>query len=227
MAESDTMGTPTLGKFIALISILPVAFLLPLGLFYWLQYLGRVIVSSAGGDTMPPRTPDRNFDGFFNGLSPWYVWLFLGESVSLLPVALYWLSSNSPETWNRLLSGLLFVLGVPYTLMALMLSFLHDHALAANPMGVIGAMLRLKSSFLLLCGFVVWVVAVSLGSFALALQLRANHFWLYLMVCVPCWIGAAWSSIVVMRVLGLYYFHRRELLKWHHERPRWGVAWKI
>ena len=70
MGDADDMGTPTLGKLIALISILPVAFLLPFAIFYWLQYLARVVVSSGMGETIPPRTPDRNFDGFFTGLSP-------------------------------------------------------------------------------------------------------------------------------------------------------------
>ena len=79
---------PTVGKLIALISILPVAFLLPFAVFYWLQYLGRVVVSSGMGETIPPRTPDRNFEGFFSGLSPWLTWLFLGLGVGLLPAAL-------------------------------------------------------------------------------------------------------------------------------------------
>ena len=64
------MGTPTLGKLLGLITILPVAFLLPFAIFYWLQYLGRVVVSSGMGETIPPRTPDRNFEGFFSGLEP-------------------------------------------------------------------------------------------------------------------------------------------------------------
>ena len=69
MGDADMMGTPTVGKLIALISILPVAFLLPFAVIYWLQYLGRVLVASAMGETIPPRSPDRNFDGFLNGLA--------------------------------------------------------------------------------------------------------------------------------------------------------------
>ena len=54
MGDADQMGTPTIGKLIALISILPVAFLLPFAVFYWIQYLGRVVVASAMGETIPP-----------------------------------------------------------------------------------------------------------------------------------------------------------------------------
>jgi len=227
MGDADSMGTPTLGKFIALISILPAAFLLPLGLFYWLQYLGRVLVSSAMGDTTPPRTPDRNFDGFFNGLSPWFVGLGLGASVGLLPLLVYRLSRTSEEAWSRPLALLLFLLGFPYILMALLMSFLHDHALAAKPYNVIGAMFRVGSSFLLLCAFALWTVGLSQATFSLALLLRPSHFWIYILACLVCWVAVEWCSIVMMRVLGNYYYQRRELLGWHHERPRWGVAWKL
>ena len=89
MADTDDMGTPTLGKLIALISILPVAFLLPFAVFYWLQYLGRVVVASGMGETTPPRTPDRNFGGFLTGISPWFTWLFLGLGVGLLPAGVF------------------------------------------------------------------------------------------------------------------------------------------
>jgi len=72
-ADANMMGTPSMGMLVILISSLPVAFLLPLIAVYMLQYLGRVLVSSAMGDTVPPRTPDRNFEGFFRGLGPWFI----------------------------------------------------------------------------------------------------------------------------------------------------------
>ena len=81
VGDAESMGMPTIGHLIALISVLPFALLFPLVIFYWLQYLGRVLVSSAMGETRPPRSPDRNFDGFFSGMSPWLVWLVLGVSV--------------------------------------------------------------------------------------------------------------------------------------------------
>ena len=74
-----------MGMLFVLIAVLPVVFLGPIVLSYWLQYLGRVLVSSAMGECAPPRTPDRNFDGFLNGLSPWFIWLVLGLGLGLLP----------------------------------------------------------------------------------------------------------------------------------------------
>jgi len=36
-----------------------------------------------------------------------------------------------------------------------------------------------------------------------------------------------WIMIVVMRILGLYYYHHKDDLKWHTKHLRWGVAWRL
>jgi len=227
MGDADMMGTPTIGKLIALISILPVAFLLPFAILYWLQYLGRVLVASAMGETMPPRSPDRNFEGFFHGLSPWLIWLVLGGFVGFVPFLLYFLSLSKAADGNFLLGLGLVLLGLPYILMALMMAFLHDDPLAAKPWGVLGAMFRLGGSFGVLCLFIASALALGAGAFLITLLLRANHFLVYLVLCLGCLVVVLWISIVVMRILGTYYDSHKESLRWHRERPRWGVAWRL
>ncbi len=172
MGDADEMGTPTLGKFIAMISFLPVVFLLPFALTYWLQYLGRVLVSSALGETCPPRSPDRNFDGFTTGLSPWAIWLALGVSVGLAPVVAYWYSLKSATDWNSWIALGLGLFGLPYILMALMLSFLHDDALAAMPWRVSVALMRVFGPFMRRCFVVAAVLGLGIGAFVLALIVR-------------------------------------------------------
>jgi hypothetical protein len=227
MGDADDMGTPTLGKLIALISILPVAFLLPFAVIYWLQYLGRVVVASGMGETIPPRTPDRNFDGFFNGLSPWIIWLLLGVAVGMLPAAIYRLMSVTTNVGSLVGALSLGFICLPYPLMALLMSFLHDDAFAARPLAVATALMQQGGSFLLRSLFVGFVVATGAGAFALAFMLRSDHFILYLLACVACWTIVIWASIVVMRVLGNQYHRHRQVLRWNRERPRWGVAWKL
>ncbi len=172
MTETDSMGVPTLGKFMALISFLPVLFLLPFVVLYWLQYLGRVLVSSALGETAPPRSPDRNFEGFFRGLSPWLISLVLGLPPSLAPIAAYVYKLPSPVEFNGWIALGFGLLGVPYMSMALMLSFIHDNVLAAMPWTVIGAILRVPVSFMRRCLAVAGVLALGIGALALALVLR-------------------------------------------------------
>ena len=223
IADTDDMGTPTLGKLIALISILPVAFLLPFAIFYWLQYLGRVVVASGMGETIPPRTPDRNFGGFLNGISPWFVWLCLGLGVGLLPAVLVQNFGSPSIVWSLALAAL----ALPYILAALLMTFLHDHNLAATPLGVFVALFLLGRSFLLLCVFIAGLFAAGAGIFALALLLRQNYFKTYLVASVGCWAIFIFLSIVAMRVLGNFYHPRHKSLGWVTNRPRWGVTWGI
>ena len=228
ISDADSMGAPTIGHFIALISILPVVILFPLALSYWLQYLGRVLVSSAMGETTPPRAPDRNFDGFFNGLSPWLIWLCLGVFVGLIPLLAYAWSLSTWAEGSTYVAVALGLLGFPYMLMALMMSFLHDDSFAAWPWAVIFTILRLAGSFAAVCLFLAGMLALGVGGFALAIVfLRPNFFWLYFLVCLGCWVIVQWIAIVVMRILGLYYYHHKDDLKWHARRPRWGVAWRL
>ncbi len=109
--DATSMGATSIGHFVALISMLPVIMLFPLALSYWLQYLGRVLVSSAMGETSPPRVPDRNFDGFFNGLSPWLIWLCLGVFAGLMPLLAYAWSLNAWGDGSPYLAGALGLLG--------------------------------------------------------------------------------------------------------------------
>jgi hypothetical protein len=227
MGDADDMGTPTLGKLIALVSILPVAFLLPFTMIYWLQYLGRVVVSSGMGEAVAPRTPDRNFDGFFNGLSPWIIWLFLGLAVGMLPAAVYRLASNAESAGSLIFAlGLVFVC-MPYILMALLMTFLHDDQFAARPSAVVTALIQLGARFIMLTIFLGFLLAAAAGAFVLAYLLRSGHFVMYLLACVGSWTIGIWVSIVVMRVLGNYYYRHRQALGWNRERPRWGVVWRL
>ena len=227
MGDADSMGASVLGYLIALVSILPFVLLSPLVVLYWLQYLGRTLVSSAMGETVPPRTPDRNFDGFFHGISPWLIWLALGVGVGMLPFFFYAFSPSSRSELNPPAAIGLLLLGLPYILLALMLAFLHDHALAATPWNVVIALIRLGGSYILLCLFVAAALALAAGAFAVALHLRPNHFGIYILLSLVCWASLQWTSIVVMRILGTYYYHNKGSLRWHHECPRWGVTWRL
>ncbi len=227
MGDADAMGATVLGYLIALVSILPFVILFPLVILYWLQYLGRTLVSSAMGETVPPRSPDRNFDGFFHGISPWLIWLALGVAVGMLPFFFYAFSSSSRSELNPSVALGLLLLGLPYILLALMLAFLHDHALAATPWNVVVALIRLGRSYILLCLFVASALALAAGAFAVVLLLRPNHVVIYVLLSLGSWVVAQWTSIVVMRILGTYYYHNRALLRWHHDCPRWGVTWRL
>jgi hypothetical protein len=226
MADSTSMGAGLIGMLFVLIALLPGMILGPFIVSYWLQYLGRVLVTSARGDCAPPRTPDRNFDGVFNGLSPWIIWLVLGLGVGLLPAI--WLGTpGGPDAGIPLLALVLAALATPYILAALMLSFIHDDAMAAMPWGVILGVVRLGPAFLMLSGLVAAALGFAGGCFALALLLRSRAFWPYLPIALVCCFILLWMQMVVSRLLGVFYFHHKDTLRWQKADLRWGVRWRL
>lgn len=221
LADGDLMGVPTMGRLIAVISALPVLMLSPLVLVYDLQYLARVLAASGEGERLPPRPPDRNADGLLAGMGSWLLWVVLGAGVGLLPLAAYRAALGG--SWNLGVAAALGLAGLPYALMALMMTFLHDDALAARPWAVLGAIARLGPSFLGLSLTVAALFALVGVAFAAALALRDRAFWAYIAASLACWLLAAWLPIVAMHALGSYYAPRQGRLKWRRKRPRWGA----
>jgi hypothetical protein len=224
--DAGSLGGGLIGYLFMMITGTPVVILSPFVFSYALQYLGRVLVSSAMGETVPPHSPQRNFEGFFHGISPWFVWVALGLGVGLMPA--WWYAflreGQSVNSWIVLILGLA---GIPYILVALMMSFLHDDALAPKPWNVLLGLIRLGPSFWALTAFITILVALGLGIFLLFVLLRDYLFWLYLPLSLGGWVLFHWTAIVVMRLLGTFYFHHKDDLRWHRAHPRWGVAWRL
>lgn len=147
--------------------------------------------------------------------------------MGLLPAALCRLVLGSESVGSLVVALGFGLFCLPYILTALLMSFLHDDALAAKPPGVLNALVQIGGSMFFLSLFVGFVIAIGAGTFVLALLLRHNHFVMYLLTCVGCWVVFIWISIVVMRMLGNHYHRHRQTLRWNQERPRWGVAWKL
>jgi hypothetical protein len=225
--DANALGTPSMGMLVILISAIPALLLSPLMLFYLLQYLGRVLITSARGDTVPPRTPDRNFEGVFHGLSPWFFWLVLGGMVGALPLALFVLLGGHTESGGSLGTACAVFFGLAYAQVALMRSFLCDHPLAAAPPGVVGTLMRHGGSLLPTLLKVSAILGLAGLALALLLALRTSLFWPYLVIVLGWWILAIWIAIVAMRMLGLYYFRHRDRLKWQSVDPRWGINWRF
>jgi hypothetical protein len=222
LADGDLLGVPTMGRLIALISSLPVLILSPLVMVYEAQYLARVLVASSEGEPLPPRPPDHNADGLLDGMGSWLLWIVLGAGVGLLPLAAYLAASGG--SWNLGVAAAFGLLGLPYALMALMMTFLHDDDLAARPGAVLGAIARLGPSFLGLSLAVAALFALVGIAFAAALALRDRGFWIYIPASLACWLLATWLSIVAMHTLGAYYALRKGRLKWRRKRFRWGAS---
>lgn len=210
---ASATGRGPLGNLIALITSLPFVIATPFVAFYWLAYLGRVLVSGAKGETSPPRTPDRNFDGFLSAMTPWMIWLFWGFGVGFAP-ALFIVAFAQPRTPAALWTAAgLAAFGLNYALMALILAHRDGHAAAVTPSSVTIAMLRTSIPFARLYfaifGLSVTLVAAFLGT----VLLRDNYFWsLYMPARFGWCMATAWASIAAMRMLGIFAYHHRAAL---------------
>jgi hypothetical protein len=210
LADGEKLDASSMGLLIAVVSAMPVAFLGPLALVYWLRYLAVVLVAGAEGEPDPPRPPDRNFDGFVTEFLPWMIWLVVGPGVGFLPLAAYAAATSRGAPWHPAVAIGLGLGGMPYALMALLIVFLHDDVRAARPRAIIAVIARIGPPFLLLCLTVAFEIGLVLGSFAVASLLRAGHFRLYIAACLACWLLAAWLSVAAMHTLGAFYAVRRD-----------------
>ncbi|WP_165227633.1 hypothetical protein [Aquisphaera insulae] len=214
MADAESLGAGPMGILVNLITVTPAIFLLPFAVIYLLQYLGRVIVTSGKGETVPPKTPDRNFDGFFDGLSYWFIWLLFGAVPALAPLALTASAGAGDGPTAYLRVGVLLTAGVAYASIVLMRTFLDDSPLAGNPAGVIGTILGHGLTILpAICRVLVLFFGVC-GLFGMLLALRGLAFWVYIPAALPFCIAVVWALVVAARVLGLGYYHHRDTLKW-------------
>ncbi len=219
VADAAKSAASTMGHLIALVTSLPFLLLGPVVVAYWFQYLARVLISGAEGERNPPRPPDRDADGLLNGLASWAAWGVLGLGGGLVPVAVgYAAGLRDPVSL-----GALALLGLPYALMALLLTFLHDEDLAARPWKVCGALARVGPSFIV----VTLVVGGLLGSVGvagwLAFRLRETHYPAYFAAGLGSWLLLVWMTLVAMQTLGAYYYARKGRLRWRRPEAWWNV----
>ncbi len=227
MGDAKKMNASLIGALFAILAAIPGVILGPIALAFWLQYLGRVLVSSAMGETLPPRAPNRNAQGLLQGLAPWLVWLVMGFGVGILPAL--WIGPRpgwSPSE-RAIDIVVLFLFATAYMAPALMLSFLHDEPLAATPIGVVVAWFKLGVQIPRICLIVAGLIATAAVPTAITASLREHHIWIYLLLALFCLLVVLWALVALMRVLGLCYHHRASKLNWHSADPRWGESWRL
>jgi len=227
MGDATQLGARMIGVLFAILAALPAVILVPLALFYFLQYLARMLISSARGETAPPRAPDRNPQGVLEGLFPWFIWFTFGVGVAIIP-ALFFLPPRTGLNFGQaLLSEVSVALfGIVYSSTALLLVFLHDDVLAASPLGVVKAWFQLGGELVRIVTTAAVLLLIGLLPVGVAALLRPHHVWFYLLTVLVCWFVALWCMLVYARVLGLIYHRHAKTLGWRRDDPRWGGSWR-
>jgi hypothetical protein len=188
---------------------------------YVLLFLGKVAASSALGEIHHPHRPDWDYTSIFFGLGRWLWAGFLGAVLGGIPAVAYWVYCGDIDLFDTMILAELLAVGAVYALMALLASILHEDLLAANPITVIGAIMKVGWAYAqpcLLAGFAV-MMAVTL----LAGSLKVESPWLSAVLLWAFWVLALYEAMVVLRVLGLLYHKHARDLGWFRDRTGWGV----
>ena len=211
-------GTPfTLG---GLILLAPGFFM---GICVWgytLVYLGNVLISSALGETLPPRTPHFGEEDILRVLGRWFWGLIVGVGVGALPGIAYWIYCGEIDWADRLMFINLAALGTAYAQMALLAVLLYDDPLAANPITVLRAIFRVGWDYAGVCflsgAFLVSIV-FQLAAIAKMEDVltRTLVFWFF-------WVNFLYGAMVILRRLGRFCLKHRIVLAWFPDRPTWG-----
>jgi hypothetical protein len=215
---SDKTSDTTRFGVVFLFPVVP-CFALVLG--YSLLFLGRVLVSSALGEVQHPRWPGWDLEEMFRGVGRWFWAVVVGVVVGGLPSLVYWLYCGDIDPLDVIVFAELLALGAVYAQMALLASILHDDPLAANPITVVRAIVRVGWSYARPCLVSGFALALGVGAF-LGL-FKITHPTLAALALWAFWVLVLYLAMVALRVLGLCYHRHAWALGWFRDRPRWGV----
>ena len=204
----------------AYVSMLPIVFFLFVIVGYLCVYLGDILLATATGDVIPPRPPNFDVD-IFRALGRWFWAIVAGGVVGGAPAVVYWLNCGEVDWVDRLIFVNLSVIGVAYAQLALLAALLHDDPLAANPVTVLKAMIRLGPSYIKVC--LLTMSALGLVGGGLALMGLVENGAIRFVLSWLFWVFTVYTAMVVFRRLGLYCNRQKLIQTWFADRPRWGV----
>lgn len=216
-----SVGNGNIVSLMGLLIFLPAS----LGLFpvmgFMLLFLGRVLASSALAEVHHPRWPDWELSAMGFGLTRWLWAGLVGGVVGGGPALVYWLRCGNIDPIDVIILAELLAVGAAYALMALLASILHEDLLGANPVTVLLAIWRLGWSYATPClvaGAAAWACIT-----LLAIALEITNGPLGALAGYAFWLATLYASLVVLRVLGLYYARNARKLGWFRGRTGWNV----
>jgi hypothetical protein len=220
--EPFTKGNWALGLLVAPI-FLPLLFSFSSTLGYVLLFMGQIIVTSALGDDDQPPWPEWDTHEISQGLTRWIWAAIFGVAVGGFPVVLYWKYCGTIDWFDWVVFAELVIVGTGYATLTLAAALLHDSLLAANPITVLVAALRMGWDVIqpcLVAGIALMLaVAAFLGIvFRMPLfEYAAVGLWVF-------WIFVLYEGMVVSRMIGLTYFRHANDVVWFRYLPRWGLS---
>ncbi len=190
---------------------------------YILIFFGAVLVSSALGRYEHPRWPPWDRWLILEGVGRWMWATLVGVAVAFFPISFYASHCGPIDPIDLVVLTALATLGIAYGQMALTASLLHDNLVAANPVTVVLAIYRVGWPYLGLCLTTIASLATLgvLGFFVLfrspSLVFEAVGLWGF-------WVLYLYLGMVILRMLGLFYYQNAARLAWFERQPHWQAA---
>lgn len=214
-------GGNSVVRAFSLLSLLPAILILLPTLSFILLVLGQILVASAQGEVHHPRWPEWEPTEMFRCLWRWIWALIIGGTIGGIPAVAYWMYCGDIDLVDQIIFVELIAIGAVYAQMALLASILHDDPLGANPITVLRAIRRVGWNCVrpsLVIGFALMLTATGMVGLLQITNppLSAAAYWAF-------WVCVLYESMVVLRVLGLFYHRNARVLGWFRDRPRWGV----
>ncbi len=220
--EPLTRGNWALG-LLALPILLPLLITFSLTVGYGLLFMGQILVASALGEPDHPRWPEWDTHQISEGLARWFWAAVIGLILGGFPTVLYWIYCGKIDWFDRMIFAELIMVGVGYAQMALAAALLHDSLLAANPITVVLAIVRVGWDYVqpcLVAGFALIFAAGALG----AVLFLMPSLTVALIALWGFWVFVLYEAMVVMRMIGLTYYLHAADLAWFRGRPKWGTS---
>ncbi len=203
--------------------MLPMIFSFLMSFGYALLFLGHVLVSSSLGENDHPRWPEWHPSDISEGIVRW-VWAGLfGAAIGGGPLFFFYGHRIDMGAIDGSVFLGLIVIGVGYAQMALAASLLHDNLIAANPVTVITAIVRIGWDYLH-AALISAVVLLAAGAGLWALLYQIPTMWAEAIAIWAFWFFLFYGGMVVMRMVGLTYHAHAAELHWFRRRPRWASS---
>src|SRR5262249_12469990 len=145
-----TKGDWALGLLVVPVMV-PMLFSFAMTFGYALLFLGHMLVASALGGNDHPRWPEWRPSDIAEGVGRWFWAAVFGGAIGGVPLVLYWMQCGDIDWLDWIVFFELILISIGYALMALSAALLHDSLIAANPITVLAAIVRLGWGYLRPC----------------------------------------------------------------------------
>jgi hypothetical protein len=203
--------------------MIPVIFSFAMTFGYAIVFLGHVLVSSSLGENDHPTWPEWHPADIAEGIFRWIWAAIAGLLIGAVPLVGYWYCCGEIDVFDCVIFSALIMLAAGFAQMALAASMLHENIVAANPITVVAAVVRIGWAYLWPCLMAGIALAFTVCGVFLLLY-KMPRMWMEALALWAYWLFVLYLGMVSLRMMGLTYHAHAPDLAWFRRRPRWATT---